>query len=86
MPTVARPVRPLAHSRQAERGAVMDMANVLAELAMLRKEVAALRKNIVTKQVARMTKPMKNVRELGTMRNKIAVILTAIRQKELNHG
>jgi len=52
----------------------------------LRKEAASLKRSIITTLVTRRTKPAKNIREVKKMRNKLAIMLTAIRQKELNHG
>jgi ribosomal protein L29 len=52
----------------------------------LQKEVRTIRAKIVEMQIAKMTKPSKNVREVKSLRNRLAVILSIIRQKELNNG
>lgn len=56
------------------------------DLEELRKEVMTIKRTIATTLVTRRTKPAKNVREVKKMRNRLAVLLTAIRQKELQHG
>ncbi len=64
-----------------------ELTTVMAsESEELRKEVVALKRTITTTLVTRRTKPAKNIREVKKMRNKVAVMLTAIRQKELQHG
>lgn len=57
-----------------------------SEIEELKKEAATIKKTIYTTMVSRQTKSEKNVREIKKMRNKRAVLLTVIRQKELNHG
>lgn len=52
----------------------------------LRKEIRTLRTRIASLAVGRTTKPSKNVREMKNIRNRLATILTIVRQKELAHG
>jgi ribosomal protein L29 len=59
---------------------------VTTDVEELRKEVSALKRTIATTLVNRLTKPAKNVREIKKMRNRVAIMLTAIRQKALQHG
>jgi ribosomal protein L29 len=59
---------------------------ITSEADELRKEVAAIKRTIATTMVTRRTKPAKNIREVKKMRNRLAIMLTAIRQKELQHG
>lgn len=59
---------------------------VASDIEELRKEVSAMKRTITTTSVARRTKPVKNIREVKKMRNRLAIMLTAIRQKELQHG
>jgi ribosomal protein L29 len=64
-----------------------EITTVMAtETDELQKEVSALKRTIATTLVTRLTKPAKNVREIKKMRNRVAIMLTAIRQKELQHG
>jgi ribosomal protein L29 len=64
-----------------------DVTTLLAtDVDELRKEVSAMKRTITTTLVTRRTKPAKNIREVKKMRNKVAIMLTAIRQKELQHG
>jgi len=57
-----------------------------ADVIELQKEVHALRGKISLIRIGRFTKPSKNVREAKGLRNRLAVILTVLRQKELNNG
>jgi ribosomal protein L29 len=59
---------------------------VTTDVEDLRKEVSAMKRTIATTLVSRLSKPAKNVREIKKMRNRVAIMLTAIRQKELQHG
>jgi ribosomal protein L29 len=52
----------------------------------LQKEVRTIRAKIIEMNVAKMTKPSKNVRERKSLRNRLAIILSIIRQKELQNG
>jgi len=61
-------------------------ALIASDTEELRKEVVAMKRTIATTLVTRRTKPAKNIREVKKMRNRLAVMLTAIRQKELQHG
>lgn len=64
-----------------------EITTVIAmDIEELRKEVSAMKRTIATTLVTRLTKPAKNIREVKKMRNKVAIMLTAIRQKELQHG
>jgi ribosomal protein L29 len=64
-----------------------EITTVLAsDVEELRKEVVSLKRTILTTLVTRRTKPAKNIREVKKMRNRLAILLTAIRQKELQHG
>jgi hypothetical protein len=60
-------------------------ALLTTEVDELRKEVSAMKRTITTTLTTRRTKPAKNIREVKKMRNKLAIMLTAIRQKELLH-
>jgi ribosomal protein L29 len=57
--------------------------NTVEELA---KQAADIRGKIAQLKVDRFTKPPKNSREVKNLRQKLAVILTAITQKEMLHG
>lgn len=59
---------------------------IASDVEELRKEVSTIKRTITTTLVSRRTKPAKNIREVKKMRNRLAIMLTAIRQKELNHG
>jgi ribosomal protein L29 len=52
----------------------------------LTKQVSDLRTKLTVLKVGRFTKPAKNSRELKNIRLKLAVLLTVLKQKELNHG
>jgi hypothetical protein len=52
----------------------------------LQKEVRQIREKINSIKINRFTKPVKNVKEVKHLRNKLALILTSMRQKELNNG
>jgi ribosomal protein L29 len=53
--------------------------------AELVKQAAELRRKIDNQRLARYTKPSKNLREANGWRKKLAIILTYIRQKEIQH-
>ena len=52
----------------------------------LAKQAGEIRSKLTSLKVERFTKPAKNSRETKNLRLKLALILTALRQKELNHG
>jgi ribosomal protein L29 len=64
-----------------------ELSAIMAqESTELQKEARSIRTKLLSMRVARVTKPIKNVREMKTMRQRLAVILTTLQQKELNHG
>lgn len=52
----------------------------------LAKQADEIRVKITQLKVDRFTKPAKNSREIKNLRYKLAIILTAVRQKEMFHG
>jgi ribosomal protein L29 len=57
-----------------------------AGLDELTKQIGEIRLKLTQLKLERFTKPAKNTREMKNLRLKLAVLLTALRQKELNHG
>jgi ribosomal protein L29 len=52
----------------------------------LTKQAGDIRAKLSGLKIDRFTKPPKNSREVKNLRQKLAVVLTALRQKELQHG
>jgi ribosomal protein L29 len=67
--------------KRKDRTAILE--STLDELV---KQVADLRGKILKLKIERFSKQTKNQRELKNMRLQLALLLTAIKQKELNHG
>jgi len=59
---------------------------IQADVQDLVKQAQDLRTKLAALTVSRYTKPSKNVREALFLRKKLAVVLTYIRQKELQYG
>jgi ribosomal protein L29 len=59
---------------------------VETDVQTLKKQAMELADNLAARRVNRYTKQSKNTREDKMSRQKLAVILTAIRNKELVHG
>jgi hypothetical protein len=62
------------------------IALINSEASELVKQAGEIRAKLSQMKVDRFTKPAKNIRETKNLHLKLAVILTALQQKELAHG
>lgn len=56
------------------------------DLDMLTKEISQVREKLAGMTISRYTKPSKNVRESKNLRQRLAIVLTLKKEKELIHG
>jgi ribosomal protein L29 len=67
--------------RKKDKQTIID-----ATLAEINKQITDLRSKIKIMKIERFSKASKNVREIKNLRQKLAVILTILKEKELQHG
>jgi ribosomal protein L29 len=67
--------------KKKDRNAIKE-----TDAAELKKQAAELRRKLQELALGRHTKPSKNVKERKNLRYKLALVMTELRQKELEHG